>query len=600
MTYGARAKRAPALGGSGVADIDIFKVMLLCKTERGIVDSNGYPVVHEEIYSMNDFYPRCGGFNSGYYGAFVARSFYEELEKDINCEMRVLSFVDAAATQASYAIMDTNAAPVKIFDIKSGRLGKNDKSAFGNKIAIKITQVEEITMKLAGNISDGAVSAVLDGVDNLKVGYYIRFKEGSDEEVRVITSIVPSTKTVTFAAISESGGFSAAGTTVYRIDWKLEIAVKDDLGNYQKKEEWEFPFAKSDTIGMASEVNNELSGSDFVLLAVNAANASNPEDQIPAELSSWTALSGGADGAAAGDSDWDTLATTYLTDKEFTIMLAPESSSITHNTNMVDFCTDGYKGMFYCQAANKANEATLKNFGASLRGAIKFGMIPSDKWMRVDDPTTDGGTLDIPKVGIDAAFWFNTYNKYGESKVAAGNKSEMVLKTSDKLVDDNGLVHDDPSGVGGRLIRNYSVNICRYRRGIGITNNSARSLSIDDGYKYQHQILMWILYSRSIVAYLRLIEQDKAGRLAQSSHYKAVWVYMNAKYAAGHLYQGYKEDGTSTDFKDVCIIVNDFTINTLANINNGIEETFLQFVAPPVIEEPILSLASAGVTTVKA
>jgi len=54
-----------------------------------------------------------------------------------------------------------------------------------------------------------------------------------------------------------------------------------------------------------------------------------------------------------------------------------------------------------------------------------------------------------------------------------------------------------------------------------------------------------------------------------------------------------------TKFSDVCIIVNDFSINTLANINNGIEEIFLQFIAPGVIEEPILSLASAGVTAVK-
>jgi hypothetical protein len=74
---------------------------------------------------------------------------------------------------------------------------------------------------------------------------------------------------------------------------------------------------------------------------------------------------------------------------------------------------------------------------------------------------------------------------------------------------------------------------------------------------------------------------------------------MNKKYKAGNLYQGQKEDGTLTDFSDVCVIVNDFSINTLANINNGIEEIFLQFVAPPVIEEPVLSLASAGITTVK-
>ena len=48
------------------------------------------------------------------------------------------------------------------------------------------------------------------------------------------------------------------------------------------------------------------------------------------------------------------------------------------------------------------------------------------------------------------------------------------------------------------------------------------------------------------------------------------------------------------------IVINDFSINTLANINNGIEEIFLQFVAAPPIEEPILRLASAPVTTVKA
>jgi hypothetical protein len=64
------------------------------------------------------------------------------------------------------------------------------------------------------------------------------------------------------------------------------------------------------------------------------------------------------------------------------------------------------------------------------------------------------------------------------------------------------------------------------------------------------------------------------------------------------LFKGQKEDGTATVFNDVCIIVNDFTINTLANINNGQEEVFMQAVFPPPIEELILSLASAGVTSV--
>lgn len=596
MGYGARAQRVPAKGGSTLTDIDIYKIALLCKTERGIVDSNGYPVVQDEIYSMNDAYKRCGGFNSSYYGNYILQSFYDELEDSINCEAKVLSYVDTSAAQATYSILD--GAGTLIFTIKAGRRGLNDKSAFGNKEAIKITQIEDITMKLTAELADAATTATLDNVDNLEVGNYIKFEEGSDVEVRAITAVNTSTKTVTFAALTESGGFSVSGTTVYRLDWKLEIAVKDDLGNYQKLETWEEPFAKSDTIGLAGDVNDTEAGSNFVVLAVNSSNTSNPDDQIPAELTTWTALTGGSDGSAPSDSTWDTLADTYLASEEFTILLAPESTSTTHNGNMLGFCTDGYKGIYYAQSSNAATEDTLKNFGATLRGGIKFGMLPIDKWIAVNDPTKVSGTKDIPMVGIAAAHWFNTYFKYGESKVAAGNKSEMVLKASGNLRNSNGLVHDDVDGVGGRLIRNYSVNIGKFTRGKGITINSARTFSTDNGYKFQNQLFQWILYSRSIVAFLRDVEQDRSGINSMVSHRNAVLMYMKKKYAAGHLFKGQKEDGSYTKFEDVCIIVNDFTINTLANISNGIEEIFLQFVAVPPIEEIILSLASAGVTTV--
>jgi hypothetical protein len=597
MGYGARARRVPALGGVTLTDVDIYKIALLCKTERGIVDSGGTTLLMDQIYSMNDFYKKCGGFNSSYYGAYIAQSFFDELENsEISCEMKVLSYVDAAAAQATYTILDGSAA--SIFTIKAGRLGLNDKSAFGNKIGIKITQRDKIAMKLTANVLDTATEAYLDNVDNLQVGYYIKFVEGSNTETRVITAIDVATKKVTFAAISESAGFTAAGTTVYRLDWKLEVFVKDELGNYQLKETWEEPFAKSDTIGMAGEVNDATTGSDFVILAVTSANASNPENQRPAALTTETPLTSGSDGSAPNDAAWSSLASSGLASTEFTILIAPESATTTHAQNMVAFTSDGYKGIAYVHAANEASEATLQNFGALVRGSIKFGMLPGDKWIAVNDPTVSGATKDIPLTGIAAAHWFNTYNKFGESKVAAGNKSEMVLKASGALQDANAIVHDDRDGVGSRLIRNYSINICKFTRGKGITINSARTFSTDDGYKYQNQVFQFILYMRSILAYLRTIEQDKSGIDAMSGHRSTVWSYMQKKYGAGHLFQGQKEDGTFTSFDDVCIIVNDFTINTLARINNGEEEIFVQFVAPPPIEEPILSLASAGVTTV--
>jgi hypothetical protein len=121
--YGASVRRAAARGGSTLTDVDIYKIMFLCKTERGIVNADGDPFIQDEIYSMDDFYNKCGGFNSSYYGSYIAQSFYDELDNDINCEMKVMSPVDAAAVQATYAIMDQTSSPVKIFDIKSGRLG---------------------------------------------------------------------------------------------------------------------------------------------------------------------------------------------------------------------------------------------------------------------------------------------------------------------------------------------------------------------------------------------------------------------------------------------------------------------------------------------
>lgn len=594
MTYGSQARRAAALGGAVLTDVDIFKVALPCRTERGFSG-----VVQKEIYSMNDFYPKCGGFSSSFYGAYIAKSFFDELDDDISCELKVIGYVGAGATQATYSIMDGAAIPVKIFDIKAGRKGVDDTSAFGNKIAIKITQVEEVSMKLTVAVSDTDTIAYLDNVDNLKVGYYIRFTEGSSEEVRAITAIDVATKKVTFAAISESAGFSIANCTVTRIDWRIKVYVKDDLGNYQYKETWEGPFAKSDTVGLADSVNDSVDGSDYVILAVNSSNASNPEDQIPAELSTYTALTGGVDGASPNDAAWNTLVETYLEDEEFTFLLAPESTSIDHNVNMRDFCTDGYKGMYLAQSSDEASAATLKNFGASMRSGIVFSMLPSDKWIQVDDPTSLGAKKSVPMVGISAAHWFNTYVRFGESKVAAGNKPDMILKASGTLNDSNGLVHDDRGGDGGRMIENYSVNISRFTRGRGITVNSARTFSVDTGYMYQNQIMQYILYARSILTYLRSIEQDRSGDNAQQSHRNVITTYLKRKYKAGHFFQGRKEDGTYTTFKDVCIVINDFTINTLARIAAGEEETFFQFVAVPPIEKPILSIASAGVTTIR-
>jgi hypothetical protein len=591
--YGAEAKRVPAQAGNNLADIDFFKIGIIGKTERGF---DG--VVHDSIYSMGDFETKCGLYNTSYYAAYIANSFYKELNSDNNVEMKVLSHVATDAVQASYDILDSDGTPEAIFYAKAGMKGVADESAFGNKIAIKISGSQNISMKLTTDTSATPTTAVLDNVDNLEIGHYLRFYDGTNDETEIITDINRTTKTVTFLAMTNT--YTAALTTVYRRDVDLYIAVKSAIGNYELKEEWlNQPIAFSDTIGLTSNMNDPISGSNYLVVTHNSGNATaDAADQQPAALTAWTALTSGADGTASVDADWNTVTTTYFNDADVSIIIAPESVSVDHHSNMLDFVNDGWKSMYYVHAANQAIEATLKNFGGQLRKSVNFGIIKSDKWLEIIDPAT-GNKKPIPKTGVDAAHWFNTFAKFGESKVAAGNKPEMVLNATDRLIDDNGLIHDDKLGVGGRLIRDYSVNICKYTVGKGVTNNSARTLSVDDGYKFENQIMQFLLYKKSILTYLRNIEQDRSGRIAQESHYNAVWSYMLSKYKAGHLYIGQKEDGSETSFADVCMIKNDFSNNTLADIANGIENTLLQFIAPPPVESPILSLASAPVTIIR-
>ncbi|WP_411821217.1 hypothetical protein [Leptospira sp. 'Mane'] len=587
MGYGAQAKRVPAKGRGVVVDADVYKLGIVGKFKRGLA------TVKTGLYSMDDVRKVCGNASTSTYAWLVLRAFYQHLRPGVSVESKVLMHVAEDAVQAAYAIQD--GASTKIYDFKAGVKGEADKSAGGNDIAIKISQSESVTFKLTVDTTATPTTAFLDQINNLEIGYQVKITDGTNTEYGFITAIDAVTKKITFAALTNT--YTAALTTVSRCDLNLFVAIKDDYGSYQQQESYlDIPFVKSSTKGIIPLVNSALSGSFYGILTLNASNTTVGANARPAALTAWTPLTGGSDGTAPTDASWNTLVA-GLADEHMQILLAPESSSPTHNNNMSVFSTNGYKALFFGQASNGATEEVLKNLGGICSEPIKFGMLPIDKWFETDDPTKDGGKVQIPPVGHAAAHWFNNYSVYGASKVAAGNRD--ALTTSDRLLDSNGLIHDDTNGKGDRLIRKYRINIARYRQGKGITVNSARTWSTDTGYQYQNQIMQWLLYKVSILDYLRSIEQDRAGGKSQEDHYNAIWSYMIRKYDAGEFYQGQHEDGTPTEFQDVVQIVNDFTVNTLADIANGIENNFVQFIAPPPIEEPILSLASAPVTMVK-
>lgn len=591
MGYGARAQRVPAKAKKNITDVDFYKLCLIGNFARGLSS------IQRGMYSLDELEERLGGFRSGAYAHYVAKAFFETLESGVNVEIIARSYVASDAVQAAGTLMDGATPAVKAFDIKAGYKGAVDKSAYGNTIGYKVTKPANFTFKLASIMGINATSAVLTGgCEHLKPGYFLKIVDSDDGEdtfVKILT-VNEATQTVTFAAAGNAATCAVATTTVTRLDWSLFIYLQSDTGQLTLKESWEnYPMYSGNTYGLAAAVNDTVTGSKYVTLAWNTASTTIPEFVQPAAVSTVTLLTTGANGTAAVDSNWDTLAD-ELKGEDVTIMLCPESSSSTHNENFLDVASDNLNWVYYGQAASGATESTLKELGLALRRDFRFGMIPCDKWIEVEDPLT-AGVLNIPPVGHAAAHYFNSYARNGIKKVAAGNKE--VVNTSDKLDESNGLVHDDVAGAGERMIKNYGINIARYRSGVGLTINSARTLSANLGYIYQNQIMGFLLVKKSIKAYLQLIEQDPSGIDAQQSHYNAVYRYLKNLYDEGAFYKGEFDDGTPTGFGDVVTIINDFSVNSLADIAAGKESIFCQVVFVPPIEEPILDLASADTTT---
>lgn len=584
MSYGATAQRVPARAVGSVEDVDLYKIGMLINAERGVVTASG---IIDKIYSSGEFEKMLGGLLASYYGGYVARSFFNTLKRDVRVEAKVINYIATDSVQASSQPLNSSNP---CMTIKAGMKGNIDKSSFGNKTAYKIEKTEGYSYTLSANIGIAGTSAVLTSVEGLEVGHHIRLDDGVVDETKAIVTIDRVAKTVTFTALANAAPMTVANTEIFRQDYTYKIAVKDINGLWEQKE-------KYDNVPWESNLQTliqVLESKSYYIVAEVVAYVEVDAASLPVDVTAWTALTGGLDGTGPTASDYNTLGSLF-DDSDISILIAPELSTATHNANMIAHSNNGYKYMYYVNVPNGLDAVGFMDFGGSLKETYAYAMIPMDKWFETDDPLNPAVKKQIPNVGYLAAHYFNMYKAYGIKKVAAGNKD--AINTADKPIENN-IRHNDEGGIGDLLIRNYSVNIGKWQSGKGTLVNSARTLSNDGGYRYQNQIMGYLLIKRAILNYLETIEQDPSGSAAQEMHRNIVWAYMKRKYDDGVFYVGQKEDGSTTDMDDVVTIINDFSINSLVNIANGIEEMFVEVKFVPPIEEPILSLASAPVTTI--
>lgn len=584
--YGARAEMQ-ASSSASVSDADIFRVLAQGRTRRGVN-------VRKKVSNWTLWKKIYGGEHEDFLLGYEVREFFKTLGDSITANVQTAPFIPANAAQASVQIMDKSDTPALLFTVLAGFRGIADKSSFGNGLAVKLSLSYDITYNLTANTTAGATSLPLNGIDQLKEGHICQITDGSHTELFRVISVDKQTKTAVIStgrttSTGLTNTFSAAAAVVSRVDITVRVGLKVD-GVYEEQEKFSEAYMLSDS-GIVEVVNNSLSGAFNIIMDFNNENASTIDKALPSTLDSWIALSGGTDGDGAADSNYSDMLE-GMKDLKAVFFISPESQSVAHNQAMAAFSTSGYKHLFYPAMPFGANDEVLQNHGVSLRQPKVFAMIPADKWRQVDCPYSRTGQRWIPGVGIAIAHYFNSYVANGIGQVAAGNF--YPVNTSAKLYD-NGIEYN--KGVGPSLIKNCSVNIAMYKEGEGHTYNSARTCSTDLGYMYQHQIILWLFIRDSIVEYLRLQREQRPNkRKTQQAIYNDIWRFGKNLYDAEVFYEGQKEDGTDTAFKDVFKIANDITVNTLEKMAKGELWNIVSFIAAPVLEDPILSLGSNPIT----
>jgi len=593
MAIGSIVKRVPAIGGGQITDANIFKMILIGRGERGIAKN------FSDIFNFGDFEEVAGGFNTSKFMAYVARSFFDTLNIDVNVELTVRTFQASDAVQATGVINDTDGTPEKVYDIKAAYRNTVDKSAGANDFARKILVSEDVTVGLtADSTASASTLLAVDAVDQFKVGDLFKVVDTgtAKTEFAFITAIDKVLKTITFAALGNVTAYEAATTTVFRQDVTMEGYKKNNEGVFELRETFgPFGFQESDTVGLVAVVNDVDLGSKLFQLDYNEPNGSAPANARPAADASPIALTGGLDGTAPLDADWATLVDN-LKDERTLVLLAPESQSIVHGNNMNAFTTDNNRALYEHAVDEGADEDNLKNLGTNLRGDIKFGIVATDKWIKIEDPINQGEKISIPSVGISAAHLFNQIASDGIKKNAAGQKT--AVNTLGTLDLSNDLTYNDEDGKGERLLKNHSINTATFKTGKGVLINTARTLSIDAGYQFQNQVTGFLFLKFSILPLLENIEQENIGQELLDDTRVKIRNFGKRLFNQGVFLTGQKSDGSQIKFEDVFILKNDLTVNTLDKIKQGILTTFLQVVFAPPVETAILELASADATTI--
>ena len=218
---------------------------------------------------------------AGTTGMHSARSFFKNAGY---APLYVIRIAASSALCANKTIQDKNGTPANTLKIEAKTEG-----AWGNYLQIEIKDDNFLTTVPASDILASAQSATLKSITNLEIGSQVKFDNGTNQEIRKLTGVNASTKTVNWST-GLSNAYPAATSTVKSLEFELIVYEN----GFQVED---FPnISMVNTVSNFCEtvINHSVTGSRYIKVT-DLKSTDTDEKDLPAEIAI-TSLASGADG----------------------------------------------------------------------------------------------------------------------------------------------------------------------------------------------------------------------------------------------------------------------------------------------------------------
>jgi phage tail sheath protein FI len=480
---------AAPIQGAAVS-VGAFNVL----TKRGVPNQ---PVL---VTSFTDFSDRFGSFDSGGFGAYLVKGFFDNGGQRAYVNRVAGSGADAPVTASATIAQGAAASAPALLALEAGFRGRPDPGMWANGMQATLTPSFASVVRSGGAVAKDGTT--LDGVAGFAVGDVVLVEDGANRALVTVTALTPGAGEMKWTPDLDTPGDFGAGTTVCSTDFDLAVTRPGDT---QPTELWtRLTLARGADNYAVTALNDVARGSRLIRAADPRAAGAQTTADTPGAATTVT-LAGGGDGSVT-TADFIGDETTHTGFRAFdpldVQLVCTERSDPAIVTAGLDYCEERGDCMFVGSVPEASiGGGTAIEYGAGFQGKKVYGALYGP-WIDVSDPLAPGPTQikRIPPTGHVLGVYARIETTRGIFKAPAGDEARLLgaLDVEYRLSD---AEHTD-------LVEMGSVNGIRAIPGAGIVIDASRTLSTDIRWRYVNVRLLFNYVKSSLKQGLRWVKQE--------------------------------------------------------------------------------------------